>query len=114
MAGINGSMAHLSDGVFTTAIAAYAAAMVAYTAEYAFGRRGRVATTAEAKVLVGAGGPDVGAGGRFPRAAESTRRTGADRAGRVAVALALLGVTLHSTSIAIRGIASISVPWRYI
>ena len=61
MAGINGSMAHLSDGVFTTAIATYAAAMVGYTAEYAFGRRGRIAATftTPAKVLVGAGGPEL-------------------------------------------------------
>ena len=29
---VDSSMAHLSDGVFTTAIAVYAGAMVAYTA----------------------------------------------------------------------------------
>ena len=34
MAGINGSMAHLSDGLFTTAIATYALAMVGHTAEF--------------------------------------------------------------------------------
>ena len=45
---INGSMAHLSDTLFTTAIAVYALAMVSYTAEYAFGRRGRIAATSRA------------------------------------------------------------------
>src|SRR5207244_4438683 len=61
---VNSGMAHLSDGLFTTAIATYTLAMATYTAEYAFGRRGRVAATSQvaapAKVLVGAGGPPVG------------------------------------------------------
>jgi hypothetical protein len=33
VAGIDGSAAHLSDTLFTTAIAVYALAMVGYTAE---------------------------------------------------------------------------------
>ena len=61
MAGINGSMAHLSDALFTTAIAIYALAMVGYTAEYAFGRRRPQARPPPrpARELVGAGGPPV-------------------------------------------------------
>ena len=61
MAGINGSMAHLSDTFFTTAISVYALAAVCYTAEYSFGRKGRIATTsaAPARELVGSGGPSV-------------------------------------------------------
>ena len=43
MAGIDGPAAHLSDGLFTTAIAVYALAMVGYTAEFAFGRVARKA-----------------------------------------------------------------------
>jgi hypothetical protein len=58
---VDSGLAHLSDGLFTTAIATYALAMASYTAEYAFGRRGRVAVTSAveepARVLVGAGGP---------------------------------------------------------
>ena len=50
MAGINGSMAHLSDTFFTTAIAVYALAAVSYTAEYAFGRKGRIARALRAIV----------------------------------------------------------------
>ena len=45
VAGIDGSMAHLSDGLFTTAIATYALAMVGFVAEYSFGKRGRIAAT---------------------------------------------------------------------
>ncbi len=73
MAGINGSMAHLSDTFFTTAISVYALAAVAYTAEYAFGRKGRVAATSPARELVGAGGPPVTAAA--PPAVPSTKRT---------------------------------------
>ncbi len=58
---VDSGLAHLSDGLFTTAIATYALAMASYTAEYAFGRRGRVAVTSAVeepvRVLVGAGGP---------------------------------------------------------
>ncbi len=42
---VNDTMAHLSDTLFTTAIAIYALALVGYCAEYAFGGRGRIAQT---------------------------------------------------------------------
>ena len=54
MAGIDGSMAHVSDGLFTTAIATYALAMVGYTAEFAFGRVMRSAAPAAAPAPVAA------------------------------------------------------------
>jgi cytochrome c-type biogenesis protein CcsB len=114
MAGINGSMAHLSDTFFTTAIAVYAVAAVSYTAEYSFGRKGRIATTAEApaRELIGAGGPTVAEppAPTTPSAAPS-KRTFADRAGRAGVALTVLGLVLHAISIAIRGAAVDAVPW---
>ena len=77
MAGINGSMAHLSDTFFTTAISVYALAAVCYTAEYSFGRKGRIATTsaAPARELVGAGGPPV-TETAAPAAPASSRRAG--------------------------------------
>jgi cytochrome c-type biogenesis protein CcsB len=111
VAGINGSMAHLSDTFFTTAIAAYALAAVSYTAEYAFGRKGRIAATvpAESRVLVGAGGPSVSS--TPPTDAKPTRRTFADRAGRAGVAITVFGLVLHAVSIAIRGLAVDAVPW---
>jgi len=42
---VNSGLAHVSDTLFTTAIATYTLAMGAYTAEYAFGRRGHIAAT---------------------------------------------------------------------
>ena len=127
MAGINGSMAHLSDGLFTTAIAVYALAMVGYTAEYAFGRVGRKveAGPAEAVVepaheLVGAGGPPVSIDGLGPAAGSDTASlpaTGptpprfAERIGRWSVVVTVLAALVHTSSIAVRAIAVDAVPW---
>ena len=116
MAGINGSMAHLSDSIFTTSIAVYAMAMVAYTAEYSFGRRGRIAETAAVEVpareLVGAGGPPV-LSKDAPVVVDvtPTKRPFADKAGRLAIALTILGALLHTASISVRAIAVDAVPW---
>src|SRR3569832_2074064 len=104
-------MAHLSDGLFTTSIAIYALAMVGFVTEYSFGRRGRIADTlpapAPARELVGAGGPGVvddiavaseAADATGPADGEG-RRSFADRAGRYAFALTVLGVLVHAASI---------------
>jgi cytochrome c-type biogenesis protein CcsB len=113
VAGINGSMAHLSDGLFTTAIAVYAAAMVGYTAEYAFGRVGRKlavpAAPARERELVGAGGPPVSA--PPPPVAAAPRRSVADRIGRWSFAVTVLGALIHASSIAVRASAVDAVPW---
>jgi cytochrome c-type biogenesis protein CcsB len=118
VAGINGSAAHLSDTVFTTAIAVYALAMVGYTAEYAFGRRGRIAATSPipARELVRSGGGSVDSAGSRPDAADpplppASKLALAERAGRSAVALTVLGVLLHALSITIRAAAVDAVPW---
>ena len=159
---VNTELAHLSDTLFTTAIATYALAMVGYCAEYAFGGKGRVATTAEqpvtvrvpvesTRVLVGAGGPEITTGfgtgtelvgtetgetgevtsggfadptsrattgrgpsrlrGRSDGPPSTTRRTKAERAGRIAVGITLLGALIHLTSIVLRGFAVHRVPW---
>jgi cytochrome c-type biogenesis protein CcsB len=112
VAGINGSMAHLSDGLFTTAIAVYALAMIGYTAEFAFSRVGRkltAATTAPARTLVGAGGPPVVDEPAEPPA--PPRRTKADRIGRWAAGITVLGALIHTASIAVRALAVDAVPW---
>lgn len=44
----NADLAHLSDSLFTLAIAVYSVALVSFGGEYAFGRRGKVARTSEA------------------------------------------------------------------
>ena len=109
MAGIDGSMAHLSDGLFTTAIASYALAMVSYTAEYAFGRVARTAAPAQDRELVGAGGPPVVEAHRRRRS--EPRRTFADKAGRFAVLVTVVGMLIHAASIGVRAIAVDAVPW---
>jgi cytochrome c-type biogenesis protein CcsB len=114
VAGINGSMAHLSDGLFTTAIAVYALAMVGYTAEYAFGRVGRKITAAvPAPQLVAAGGlgPVAGSDTASLPAARPNRSSWADRIGRWSVVVSVLGALIHAASIAVRAIAVDAVPW---
>jgi cytochrome c-type biogenesis protein CcsB len=86
--------------------------MVGFTAEYAFGRRGRVAATevpVPRRQLVGAGGPPVTepAAPVIPPAGSS----GADRVGRGAVLLTVLGLLIHTASIAVRAVAVDAVPW---
>jgi cytochrome c-type biogenesis protein CcsB len=106
-------MAHLSDGLFTTAIAVYALAMVGYTAEYAFGRVARkVVAAAPARELVGAGGPSAASPPPGSVPAETTaRRPLAQRIGRWSVGISVLGAIIHGASIAVRAIAVDAVPW---
>ncbi|MCU1658401.1 MAG: Cytochrome c-type biosis protein CcsB [Pseudonocardiales bacterium] len=120
VAGINGSMAHLSDSLFTTAIAIYSVGMVGFVAEYSFGKRGRIAATVPAaepaRELVGAGGPPVDVPAALPPAstsasASSDRGSVADRIGRWSFVLTVLGVLVHTASIAVRALAVDAVPW---
>ena len=119
---VNSGMAHLSDTLFTTAIALYTLAMISYAAEYAFGRRGRIALTSRttpAKVLVGAGAGESrrvdSAPGRGTKPISPSRsgRGSAvgDRFGRIAVGLTIIGAVVHASSIAVRGAAVDRVPW---
>ncbi len=116
-------MAHVSDGLFTTAIAVYALAMIGYTAEFAFSRVGRKldASAAPARELVGAGGPPVVSAPARPAvpagstvlagSAGGGRRGKADRIGRWSVLVTVLGALFHTASIAVRAIAVDAVPW---
>jgi cytochrome c-type biogenesis protein CcsB len=131
VAGIDGPMAHLSDGLFTTAIAVYALAMVGHTAEFAFGRVARnklavpaaVPAQAPARELVGAAGLSTTVGGSGvtssstppsitpPPVGPPSKRTTADRIGRWSVALTVLGALIHTASITVRATAVDAVPW---
>jgi cytochrome c-type biogenesis protein CcsB len=106
-------MAHLSDGLFTTAIAVYAVGMVGFTAEYAFGRVGRkLAVAAPARELVGAGGPPVLEAAAPPPAPEpGSSSSKADRIGRWALLVTVVGALIHTASIAVRALAVDAVPW---
>jgi cytochrome c-type biogenesis protein CcsB len=118
-------MAHLSDALFTTAIATYALAMVGFVAEYSFGRRGRIAATlpvqAPLRELVGAGGPSVVDSIESVDSVDSVDvpvvtdavepGSRADRIGRAALVATVIGAVIHTASIAVRAIAVDAVPW---
>ena len=119
---VNSGMAHLSDTLFTTAIAIYTLAMICYAAEYAFGRRGRIALTSRttpAKVLVRTGAGESRGVDSTPAQVTkpiSPNRSGrnstvGDRFGRIAVGLTIIGAFVHASSIAVRGAAVDRVPW---
>jgi cytochrome c-type biogenesis protein CcsB len=85
-------LATYSDRLFVAAAGIYALAMIFHAVEFAAAR-------AKTPALVGAGGPDV-----EPEQVSSRGR--AERFGRMAVALVVLGALLHLASIATRGLAA--------
>ena len=117
MSGINGSMAHLSDSLFTTAIAVYALAAVGFVAEYAFGRRGRIAATvpaavpARAMATVGGGSTDFELPPVTPTLPPAEKRSFAERIGKWSLVITVLGVAVHAASIVVRASAVDAVPW---
>ncbi|MCO1656754.1 c-type cytochrome biogenesis protein CcsB [Pseudonocardia humida] len=100
-------LALYSDRLFFAAVVVYVLAMVLHGGEYSRRRSTRAAA------LVGAGaaaevgptpdeGPPAGDGGAAP----GPRRDPAERLGRMAVALTVLGAGLHLASIVLRGVAA--------
>ncbi len=122
---IDTGLASLSETLWAAATGTYMLAVVGYTGEYAFGRRGRIARTAPVTVAepalagVGAGRNPASLPDRpvadepQPRSDQASAKPadGGRRWGRFAVALTVLGVVLHLASVAIRGIAVDRVPW---
>ncbi|HEY2044215.1 MAG TPA: c-type cytochrome biogenesis protein CcsB [Jatrophihabitans sp.] len=136
---INTGLAQLSEGLWTAATGTYMLAVVGYTGEYAFGRRGKVNSIAEKhavaddvvreRSLVGAGA--TGSSAATPAADKpaadkaaadkpgwnvgagvvQTRTARSEWWGRAAIALTILGGAFHLASVAIRGIAVDRVPW---
>jgi cytochrome c-type biogenesis protein CcsB len=82
--GVSLPLAHASDVLFTWTVLAYALAMFGYSAEFAFARIAR-----------GRGEP----------------ATRAERLGRLAVGVTVLGWALHVSSVVTRGLAAHRVPW---
>ena len=111
---VDAGLAALSDQLFVWAILIYSVALVSFCAEYAFGRRGRVAATAEAPALVAAGSApesvSVDRPAKAPRSPE-VRQTKADRLGRIGVAATAVGLALQLASLTTRGLATDRVPW---
>lgn len=132
---VNAGLAHLSDGLFAGAIAAYVVALVAFCGEYAFGWRASVGTAADRRaadrVLVGVGAsapPEAGSdrtpsSDRVDPAAliDPGARTGLGRfagsgrlgtwCGRVAVGCMGIGVVVHAVSVLTRGLSAHRLPW---
>jgi cytochrome c-type biogenesis protein CcsB len=102
---VNETLATFSDYAYRTAMVIYLVAMVAHLGEYA---RDRVA--AATLVAAGAGGPSL----EVPPRADPGRppaRSRAQRFGRTAVALTILGAVLHVSSLVLRGAAVYRWPW---
>lgn len=131
---VSETLASVSDDLFKVATATYALTMVAFTAEYAFGSRGRVAGTAvvappvrvpatvsarsPSKASTGPTGSVGSSDGSGPRPVARVvdtsgegRRALADRIGRAAVVLLVVGALVHVGSVVARGWAVDRVPW---
>jgi cytochrome c-type biogenesis protein CcsB len=96
-----------SDWTYFTAVAVYVLAMTLYFVEQALSR-----TTAPERgtVLVAAGGPEVAGEQRDP-ATPPAQPARAERTGRMAVSVTVLGALLQLTSLVLRGLAAGRVPW---
>src|SRR3954466_1561875 len=94
-------LASLSDSLFSITVALYSLAVVAFSAQLAFGRR--VARTPE---LVAAGGGAAPAD--TPAPAEDTRGR---RWGLIAMGLTVVGALTHAGVLGGRGLAADRLPW---
>jgi len=108
---VNETFSTYSDWTYGAAVAVYVLAMVFSLAELAFGRRAK----APARELVGAGAPveeSTGESTEAPAEDEPPSRGGrAERFGRMAISLIVLGALLHLSALLLRGIATERVPW---
>ena len=98
---VDPSLAELSDTLFSIAVALYSVAVVAFSAQLAFGRR-------PARQLVPAGGGGAGgsAGDTAPAAPSRT-----DRWGLIGLAVTALGALVHAGVLVTRGMAADRLPW---
>lgn len=101
---VNETLSTYSDWTYGAAAAVYLLAIAFYLVEQASSRA--AAKRAEAKVLVGAGGPETA-----EPLSDTPPPSKAERLGRMAVALTVLGALVHLTSLVLRGIAAERVPW---
>jgi cytochrome c-type biogenesis protein CcsB len=97
-------LASLSNQLMLGAVLLYLVTMVGYAADIAFAKR-RATATAPAKVLAGAGGPEVA---EEPPPAEARRRVDW---GRFAILMNVVAWGVHGAEIVTRGMAADRVPW---
>lgn len=98
---VDPSLAELSDRLFSIAVALYSVAVVAFSAQLAFGRR-----PARELVPAGAVGAGGGAGGAAPAAPSRT-----DGWGLAGLAVTVLGAAVHAGVLVTRGMAADRLPW---
>jgi len=115
-------LSHLSDHFLIVAVVLYSLAVIAFAADFAFGRRSPVVTRAQAhapdRVPAGvAAGAGAGLGTSGP---ESPAESGGGRPGsrsapgwlvRIALIFTTAGLALHITGVITRGLAVHRVPW---
>ncbi len=130
----NQGLSHLSDHFLIVAVVLYSLAVIAFAADFAFGRRSPVVTRAEGRVrdrvpaAVGAataesGAPDSVApgAGDVPGGAADSGAAGGGRGDqaavpvsrlvRIALTLTTAGLALHLAGVITRGLAVHRVPW---
>jgi cytochrome c-type biogenesis protein CcsB len=135
----NQGLSHLSDHFLIVAVVLYSLAVIAFAADFAFGRRSPVVTRAQAgapdRVPAGVGAADVtqsgpasappasarpASGGPGTTGPQSPAEPGAGRPGspaapsllvRMALILTTAGLALHITGVITRGLAVHRVPW---
>jgi cytochrome c-type biogenesis protein CcsB len=100
---VNTTLAQYSDYAFASAFAIYVLALCLSAFDFAGSSvRRRVATDARAVVTVGASAPD----GPGRTAAADSNRPPSERAGRAAIAVTLVALTLNVAAIVLRGLAT--------
>jgi cytochrome c-type biogenesis protein CcsB len=127
----NQGLSHLSDHFLIVAVVLYSLAVIAFAADFAFGRRSPVVTRAQADapdrvpagVAAGAGAADGARSGtgpgttgpQSPAEPGSGRRPGSRSAPgwlvRIALIFTTAGLALHITGVITRGLAVHRVPW---
>jgi cytochrome c-type biogenesis protein CcsB len=125
----NQGLSHLSDHFLIVAVVLYSLAVIAFAADFAFGRRSPVVSRAGAGVrhrvpaAVGAGAGAVASGAGDGGAAGGSAVAGVaggqrgrtdvppGRLVRIALILTTAGVALHLTGVVTRGLAVHRVPW---
>jgi cytochrome c-type biogenesis protein CcsB len=105
-------MANLSNQFMLGAVLVYVVAMVAYAAEIAFARRsaGTEVPAEQARVLVGAGGPEAAADAPDAEETVADDRRRVDWS-RFAILMNIIAWGLHGAEIVTRGMAANRVPW---
>jgi cytochrome c-type biogenesis protein CcsB len=107
---VNETLAHYSTWCYGSAVGIYVLATLFCLAEGAFSKVRRTAAE-PARVLAGAGGPDVPEKPVYGKRVEAPRKPLPERLGRMGISLVILGLALHLVAIVLRGVATHRAPW---